>query len=118
MSVDSYIAHYDGEVKNRLKAVRQLIKNIVPDAVETISYKIPTYKYQDKNLVHFAAFERHIGLYPSSRVIEHFLPRLTAYKTSKGTIQFPHASPFPHDLIQSIITYRYETFEVKVSPTK
>jgi uncharacterized protein YdhG (YjbR/CyaY superfamily) len=103
MSVSSYTAHYDGEVKNRLKTLRRLIKDIVPDAVETISYQIPTYKYQGKNLVHFAAFEHHIGLYPSPRVIEHFLPELAAYRTSKGTIQFPHTSPFPQDLIQSII---------------
>ena len=101
-TIDEYIANFDGETKKRLEAVRKTIKSIVPaEAIEKISYGIPTY-YLNGNLVHFAGYKNHIGLYPGSVLIHEFKKELTDYKTSKGTVQFPHDKPFPLELISKI----------------
>lgn len=63
-----------------------------------------------KNVIHFAGFRNHIGLYPSSEVIEIFAEKLKKYKTSKGTIQFPLQEELPFDLIQEIVEFRKEKF--------
>jgi uncharacterized protein YdhG (YjbR/CyaY superfamily) len=78
---------------------------VAPDATETISYGIPTFKYHG-NLVHFAAYKKHIGFYPTPSGIEEFKPKLSAYKLSRGTIQFPLGEPIPYDLIHEITAFR------------
>ena len=70
-SIDAYIAGFPQEVQSLLEQVRQTIRNAAPQAEETISYQMPTFKLYG-NLVHFAAFKHHIGFYPSSSGIEHF----------------------------------------------
>jgi uncharacterized protein YdhG (YjbR/CyaY superfamily) len=111
-SIDDYIKTFPKDIQKILESVRQAIKNIAPEAEETINYQIPTFKLND-NLVHFAAFKNHIGFYPGSKAIEIFQKELVKYKSSKGAIQFPIDKPMPLSLIQKIVKHR-----VKENPIK
>lgn len=104
-NVDEYISQFDGVVKERLNVLRKLVKEIVPQATETIAYQMPTYKLK-KNLVHFAGYKNHIGFYPIPSGIAAFEKELAPYKTSKGAVQFPHDKPLPLDLMKRIIEFR------------
>lgn len=105
-TIDSYINKHTTETQNILCDIRQLIKNIAPNATEKISYGIPTFDLNGKHLVHFAAFKKHIGFYPTSSPFDAFKKDLEGYKTSTGSIQFPLDKPIPYDLIKKITEYR------------
>lgn len=106
--IDAYINGYPDEVQERLIAIRQIIKELAPEATERICMKMPTYDLNNKWLVHFAAFPKHIGFYPQPEGVLAFKDKLTDYKTSKGTIQFPLNQPLPLDLIREIVQFRVE----------
>jgi uncharacterized protein YdhG (YjbR/CyaY superfamily) len=89
MDVDEYIDAQPQMVQPLLRRVRSAIRTAAPDAVERISYQMPTF-WQGRNLIHFAAQKNHLGIYPGAEAVEHFALRLTEYKTSKGAIQFPY----------------------------
>ncbi len=102
LSVDEYLAGFSGETRQKLDVVRKTIKSIAPsETIEKISYGIPTF-YLNGNLVHFAGYKTHIGFYPGSVPIAEFAKELSAYKTSKGTVQFPFDKPLPLELITKI----------------
>jgi len=100
--IDEYLANFSGDTRQKLDTMRQIIKEVAPEATEKISYGIPTFTLNGKNLVHFAGYERHVGFYPGSRPVKDFEKELTDYKTSKGTIQFPLDKPLPEELITKI----------------
>ena len=102
-SVDEYIATFSGDARTRLEAVRATIRAAAPEATETISYRMPTFRLHG-NLVHFAAF--HIGFYPEPDGIEKFKKELSVYKGAKGSVQFPLDQPLPLDLIARIVKFR------------
>lgn len=104
-SIDGYIRSFPGPVQAKLREVRNLIRKTVPEAQEKISYQIPTFALNG-NLVHFAAFEKHIGFYPTSSGIRAFEGALTGYRHSKGAIQFPLGEPLPAGLIIRIVKFR------------
>lgn len=104
-SMDAYIANFPQEVQDQLQAIRMVVKEIVPDAMETINYGIPTFKLKG-NLVHFAAYKNHIGFYPGASGIKAFVPRFIDYHYSKGAVQFPLNQPLPLDLIKEIVLFR------------
>lgn len=104
-SIDEYIALFPVGVRERLKKMRETIRASAPEATEKISYQMPTF-YLYGNLVHFAAFKKHIGFYPGANGIEAFRDRLTGYKTSKGTVQFPFDKPLPLALVEEIVRFR------------
>lgn len=104
-TVDEYIAGYDGEVKNRMQKLRELILSCSPEITEKISWAMPTFMLNG-NLVHFAAGKRHIGFYPGASGIEAFTDKFTGYKYSKGAVQFPNDKPIPYELIREIVMYR------------
>ena len=104
-TIDEYIDGFDGEKRDILKELRKLIQKIAPEATETINYKMPTFRLNG-NLIHFAMFKNHLGVYPGTEAIEHFKADLTNYKTSKGAIQIQLNQSLPNDLIQQIIVYR------------
>jgi uncharacterized protein YdhG (YjbR/CyaY superfamily) len=106
-NIDEYIAGYPAPVQALLQSVRQTIARAVPDAQQKISYGIPTFA-RHGNLVHFAAFDRHIGLYPGSAAIVAFRAELQAYRCSKGTVRLPLDQPLPLALIARIVAYRIE----------
>jgi len=104
-NIDDYIAGFPDEVQQKLQKMRETIRDAAPDAVEKISYQMPTFALEG-NLVHFAAFRHHIGFYPAPRGIEAFQEELAAYKGGKGSVQFPLDQPIPYDLIRRIVVFR------------
>lgn len=106
MTVDEYINQFDGEVKKRLEVVRLLVRTQAPEAKESIAYGMPAYKLNDKPLVYFAGYAKHIGFYVTPNGHAAFAEEFAKYKQGKGSVQFPNDRPLPVDLIKRVITYR------------
>ena len=104
-TMDEYINAFPEDIQRILKELRQTIKDVAPEAEETINYQIPTFALNG-NLVHFAAFENHIGFYPTPSGMEAFKKELSGYKGAKGSVQFPITEPLPLPLIRRIVEYR------------
>ena len=104
-SAVEYFDKFPEETREILYKIRDLIKRIAPEADEIISYNMPAYK-QNKVLVYFAAYNNHIGFYPTPSAIEKFKDELKAYKIGKGSIQFPLDKPIPYDVIERIVKFR------------
>ncbi|MBK7935730.1 MAG: DUF1801 domain-containing protein [Lewinellaceae bacterium] len=104
-TIDEYIAGFPKETQEMLQQIRSAVKAAAPDAKETISYAIPTFTLNGA-LVHFAAFKNHIGFYATPTGHEAFAKELAAYKTGKGSVQFPLDQPMPLDLITRIVQFR------------
>lgn len=104
-NIDAYIARFPENVREKLQKVRETIRAAAPEAVEAISYRMPTFRYHG-NLVHFAGYRNHIGFYPAPTGIEEFIEELSHYKQGKGSVQFPLDKPIPYDLIARIVAYR------------
>jgi uncharacterized protein YdhG (YjbR/CyaY superfamily) len=104
-NIDEYIALFPKEIQSLLQQMRATIKAAAPEAVEKISYQMPTF-FLNGNLVHFAAFKSHIGFYPVPTGIEKFKKELSIYKTTKGAVQFPLDKPLPLALITKIVKFR------------
>jgi uncharacterized protein YdhG (YjbR/CyaY superfamily) len=104
-TIDEYIAQFPEDIQQILVKIRAVIKETAPDAVEKISYQMPAF-YLNGNLVWFAAYKRHIGVYPVPSGNDAFNKELSVYKRGKGTIQFPLEKPIPYDLIRRIVKYR------------
>jgi len=104
-NVDEYIAGFPKDVQAKLEKLRETIKAAAPEADEKISYQMPTFALRG-NLVHFAAYEHHIGFYPTASGIEQFKDHLSIYKGGKGSVQFPLDQPIPYDLVRKIVAFR------------
>lgn len=109
-SIDDYIAAQPEEIKNLLQSIRKTIRDSAPNAIEKISWRMPTF-WQGENLIHFAAFKKHIGLYPGGEATTYFEERLKGYKTSKGAIQLPLDKPIDYELITDIVRWRVKQVE-------
>ena len=107
-TIDDYIVAQPEEVQPLLNQVRDTLRDTLPYAEERISWSMPTF-WRKRNIIHFASFKKHIGLYPGDKAVEHFSVRLTEYKTSKGAIQFPNNKPLPLQLIAEIAKWCYAT---------
>lgn len=103
--IDEYIGNFPEDVQEMLQELRATIQTAVPEAEEAISYQMPTFKLKG-NVVSFAGYKNHIGLYPAPRGIEAFQEELAQYKGGKGTVQFPLDQPLPLDLISRIVRFR------------
>ena len=104
-TIDEYILQFPPEVQEILKTLRNVIKESAPDAVEKISWQMPTFAFHG-NLVHFAAHKNHIGFYPAPSGISAFEKELSEYKGAKGSVQFPLEKPLPYELISKIVKFR------------
>ena len=104
-TIDEYIATFPEETRKILEELRAVIKDVAPEAVEKISYQMPTFDLKG-NLVHFAAFKNHIGLYPTPSGTEAFKEELSIYQGAKGSIKFPIDEPLPMKLIRKIVKFR------------
>ena len=111
--MDAYIASVPRDVQNILEKIRQVIRKTAPAAVEAISYQIPTFKLNGKNLVHFAAWKDHIGFYATPSGNAAFKKELAQYKVAKGSIQFPLDEPIPYDLVRNMVSFRVKETQVK-----
>jgi len=103
-TIDEYIETFPKGIQSILKGVRQTIKEAAPEAEEAISYQIPTFKLKGNYLVYFAAFKKHIGLYPPSP--KAFRKEVSPYEGPKGNLKFPIDKPIPLDLVKRIVKYR------------
>ena len=114
-TIDDYIAGHPPKIRARLSAMRKTIRQHAPEAEERISYRIPTF-YMNGNLVHFAAFARHVGFYPGAAGIATFRDALAPYKSAKGSVQFPHDEPLPLELVAEIVRFRVAQQASKRAP--
>src|SRR2546427_3484808 len=108
-TIDEYIKTFSKEVQSILEKMRQTIKRAAPEAQETISYQIPTFKLRGSSLVHFAAFRKHIGLYPPAP--KEFKKEVSSYQGPKGNLKFPIDKPIPYDLVRRIVSFRRKILE-------
>ena len=105
--IDEYIDRFPGNVQELLQKIRKTIQKAAPDAVEAISYGIPTFRLNG-NLVHFAAFQSHIGFYPAPRGVAEFKDDMARYEGGKGTARFPLDQPIPYELITRMVKFRVQ----------
>ena len=104
--IDSYINGFGGVITERLGILRDLVREAVPDAVESMSYGLVGYKLNGKPLVYFGGFPKHVGFYATPNGHAAFVKEFAPYKQGKGSVQFPHDKPLPMKLIASVIDYR------------
>lgn len=112
-SIPSYISTFPQPTQEILEKLRQIVLKAAPGATETISYGMPTFKLNKKNLVHFAAYEKHVGFYPTPSGIEAFKKDIEKYKHAKGSVQFQLNEPIPYDLFEKIVKYRVKEMTSK-----
>lgn len=110
---EHYFSQFSPEIVEKLASIRSLVHETVPEAEEVISYDMPAFKYRKRILIYFAAFKKHIGFYALPSGKDAFLDRLSEYKTSKGTVQFPYDKPLPLDLIREMVVYRMNELDLK-----
>jgi uncharacterized protein YdhG (YjbR/CyaY superfamily) len=116
--VVDYISAFPEEIQKILHQVRTTIKKAAPDAGEKISYGIPTFTSDDRYLIYFAGFKKHISIYPAPRGKEEFKKELSLYKGGKGTVQFPIDKPIPFNLITRIVKFRLKENSEKAKKNK
>ncbi len=104
-TIDEYIAGFPHEIQETLEEIRKTIRTAAPQAEEAIKYQMPTFTLKG-NLVHFAAFKKHIGFYPAPTGTEKFRKELSVYRGGKGSVQFPLDKPIPYGLISKIVKFR------------
>jgi uncharacterized protein YdhG (YjbR/CyaY superfamily) len=112
-TVDAYLKAAPDDVRPRLVQLRKIVKTVVPDAEEGISYGMPYYKHKGA-LVGFAAFGDHIGFFPGA-IVADFKAELAGYKTAKGTVQLPLDKPIPVTLIKTLIKAGLKRNEAKAA---
>ena len=108
-TIDAYIDAQSEAVQSRLRQVREIIHAAIPEAEERISWSMPTF-WKGRNLIHFAASKKHLGLYPGGEATAVFADRLTGYDTSKGTIRLPYDKPLPGELIADIARWCFTAY--------
>lgn len=104
-NIDEYHSNFPEDIRRRLEAVRDAIRDCSPTATEKIAYGIPTF-YLEGNLVHYAGYLRHIGFYPAPSALLAFESQLLSYKRAKGSVQFPHDRELPIELIKEMVEFR------------
>ena len=115
--IDGYISRFPGEVQEVLKKVRKTIRNAAPNAAEIISYQMPAFK-QHGIPVYFAAWKKHIGLYPPISGDEAIEKAVASYAGPKGNLQFPLDEPIPYTLIERIVKLRVKQDNLKAAARK
>jgi uncharacterized protein YdhG (YjbR/CyaY superfamily) len=111
-TIDDYIAIASPEVQSILQEIRQTIRNAAPAAEEVVSYRIPAFRLNGI-LVYFAAFKKHIGLYPPIRGDASLMKAIAPYAGPKGNLQFPLDQPIPYKLIERIVKLRVKQLSAK-----
>ena len=104
--VQTYIDKQASPQKEIMKKIRRLLQKTAPMATETMSYGVPAFKLSGSNLMIYAAFKNHVGIYPEPETIKIFEKELTDYETSKGAVKFKIDEPIPYGLIEKITKYR------------
>lgn len=103
--VDAYIAGFPKPVQVLLRKIRAVIRKAAPEAEEGIGYQMPAYTFHGP-LIYFAGYGHHIGFYPGAAGLANFKKEIAAYKSAKGSVQFPLDEPLPLDLVTRIVAFR------------
>jgi len=102
-TIDEYLAGLPDDVRARVEEVRRVVHEVLPDAGETISYAMPTFTLDGLPLLHVAAWQQHIGLYPLPPLDPPLDAEVAPYRGSKGTLRLPHAEPLPRELVARVV---------------
>ena len=102
-SIDEYIAACPLDSQDYLRQIRKLIRTLVPDAKEKISYQMAAFERNGKSLIHFAGWKKHVSLYPVPAGSEAFERQIAKYAGGKGTVKFPLDEPLPLKLIERVV---------------
>ena len=114
-TVDDYIAALPPHARSVADSIRQTIRAVAPDSVETMSYQMPAFKWNGRYLIHFGAWKKHIGLYPIPKGTAVFEKQVAPYVTGKGTVRLPLKDPIPHDLVRAMVTFRMKEISAHAS---
>lgn len=110
-AVDQYLAGVPAQFRSALEQLRRTVREIVPEATEVISYRVPTFKYHGRMLVSYAAFSEHCSFFPGAGPIEAHKRNLKSFQTSKGTIRFTPEKPLSSTLIKKLVKTRIKLNE-------
>ena len=102
-TVEGYVASFPAAVQERLEALRDTVRSVVPEAVESISYGMPTYRVDGRALVHVAAWAGFISVYPAPEGDAAFRKELAPYRATRATVRFPLDQPLPLDLFRRLV---------------
>ena len=108
-TIDEYIEAQDEAVQPRLREIRAVIRSAIPEAQERLSWSMPTF-WRGRNILHFAASKKHLGLYPGGEATTVFADALKDYDVSKGTVRIPWDRALPVELVQRIARWCYEEY--------
>lgn len=104
-TVEEYIASFPADVQEILREVRRTLRSALPDAEEKIRYGMPAFMLGGRYAVHFAAWKKHVGLYPIPRADDALERELEPHRSGKDSVNFPYSKPIPYDLIQRMTTF-------------
>ena len=110
-TIDEYIESFPKNVQSVLEKLRATVQEAAPEAVQSISYDMPTFKLNGKRLVYFSAWKNHIGFYSIPKGNETFRKELSPYEGEKGSLRFPLEKPIPYDLVKKIVTFRMKEIQ-------
>ncbi|MBR2256568.1 MAG: DUF1801 domain-containing protein [Blautia sp.] len=108
-TIDQYIEEQEEKVRPYLNEVRQILRTAIPEAEEKISWSMPTF-WKGRNIIHFAASKKHLGLYPGGEATTVFADKLVDFDVSKGTIRLSYSKPLPEELIADIAKWCYKQY--------
>ena len=108
-NIEAYIAAQDESIQPKLRQLRSIIRAAIPEAEERMSWSMPTY-WKGRNIIHFAAAKKHIGLYPGDEATAVFADALKDYDASKGTIRLPYEGELAEELITRIAQWCFEKY--------
>lgn len=116
-TVGDYIAGQPPKIQTVLRRIRRIVRSVAPDAVESISYRVPTYK-ANGHLLYVGAFQDHIGIYPPVRGNAALERAVAAYANEKGNLRFPLDKPIPYPLIERIVRSKFSRSAKRPSPAR
>lgn len=104
--VDDYMRNVEPAMRAEMERIRSIALSMLPGAVETISYGMPTIKFKDKSIIGFDAHKNHVGIYPFSGSVISEIEELDKYAQTKGALREKLDDPLPDELIKKIIEVR------------
>lgn len=111
-NTDAYLASLEADQRAALEKVRAAVKAAAPEAVESIAYQMPAFKYRGRPLAYFAAFKNHCSFFPASgAIVEANAAALAGYDVDKGTVRFPASKPLPAALVKKLVKARIKQIE-------
>ena len=112
-TIDEYIGSFPEHVQRVLEKLRATVREATPEALEPISYDMPTFNLNGERLVYFSAWKNHIGFYSIPEGNEAFKKELSPYAGEKGSLRFPLDKPIPYDLVKKIVMFRMREIQQK-----